>query len=332
MDIFFVAAALAFVIVAFIGWQFNRPLYVAPAALFALAIIIASAVSIVPTGKVGVVRVFGVVQQQTLEEGFNWVKPWAIVTKLEARGFQLVQSGERALEVVTLKGLRFSIDLSVPFKLNPLAAAAIESRIRNGNWIEEVTSIARETIRRVVVGYGTFEGFAERRASMGAYQGKGDFGLELSQAIAARIGEVFRDTYGIALADPIHVGPVLIRDVNPPAAITAAAGDLEAVRVERQTEEARLEVEKVRLQRRELEGSGYNKLFAQLPQGLDPRTAAQYLSAIADKTRADAMAYRLRTVGDAMAAQISRGGVPITVIEGSGGVTPQPVLPLGGAH
>ena len=220
-----------------------------------IAMAIAS-VSIIPTGYVGVMRVFGVVQKQTLAEGINIVRPWVTVATRGIRGYQVQMTGDNALEVITAKGTRFSVDVSIPLRLERLAAAEIESKIANGAWRYEANGVLRKTFREEMARFGSFEDFQNRRAGRTPYQDEPSIGIWLGQKIQNNITSLFANTYDIKTKTPVHVGEVQIRDVNPPAAITQAAAELEAVKIEQQTERDKRKVEEIRVARREQEGAG----------------------------------------------------------------------------
>lgn len=294
--------------------------------LAGIVLMLLASVSIIQTGQAGVVRVMGVVQQEALGEGFNTVAPWATVTRQETRGFQIDQTGDRALEVLTANGTRFTMDIGVPVKLNPESVALVESRINNGDWQGEVTAIQRGIIRTNVASYPTFAEFQIRRNEI-AEDGV-SYGEELASQIEDRVNGLFCDTYGICGIEVVDVGEVLIRRVNAPSAITAEAAALEAAQLAQQTERALNEVELIRAQRREAEGDGYGNLFSFLPDDaeLSADDAANFLRAAADKTRADADAYMQRTLAESISESMAAGRPIPSLIVSAGGQTPTPVF------
>ena len=285
--------------------------------------------AIIETGKAGVVRVVGVVQQEALGEGLNMVAPWATVTRQETRGFQIDQAGDNAMEVLTGNGTRFTIELGIPVKLNPASVAMVESRIEGGNWQSEVTALSRGLVRTNVSGYKTFGEFNSRRAH--PLDGV-EYGEELAGQIEARVNGLFCDTYGICGTTVVDVGVVNIRKVNPPAAITSEAAALEAAQLAQQTEVALNEVEKIRALRRTEEGNGYGNLFAFLPDGatLTAGDAANFLRAAAVKTQADADAYMQRQLAESIADAMSKNQtLPSIIISTGGGTQPTPMFNAG---
>lgn len=294
-----------------------------------LFFLIAASISIIQTGQAGVVRVVGIVQQESLGEGLNIVPPWATVTRQETRGFQIDQTGERALEVLTSNGTRFSIELGIPVKLNPAAVAMVESRIENGNWKAEVLSLSRGLVRTNVASYQTFGAFNTRRAT--PVEGM-QYGEELAGQIETQVNTLFCNTYGICDEEVVDVGEVVIRRVNAPSTITAEAAALEAAQLNQQTERALNAVEVIRAERREQEGLGYGNLFAFLPEGseLSAADAAAFLRAAADKTRADAEAYMQRSLAEGITEAMAEGrALPNLIVTTGGGATPTPVFNAG---
>ncbi len=304
--------------------------------------------SIIQTGQAGVVRVMGVVQQEALDEGFNRVAPWATVTRQETRGFQIDMTGERALEVLTGNGTRFSVDLSIPVKLNPASVAMVESRINGGNWQGEVMSISRGLARTNVASYHTFGEFNVRRAAAAGQEviiqaetedlpeitrtWDNVYGEELAGQIETRVNTLFCDTYGICDVEVVDIGEVIIRKVNAPSAITAEAAALEAAQLAQQTERALNDVEEIRADRREQEGLGYGNLFAFLPEdsSLSAGDAADFLRAAAIKTEADANAYMQRTLAESISEAMSQGRpLPSLIVSTGNGTSPVPMFNTG---
>jgi regulator of protease activity HflC (stomatin/prohibitin superfamily) len=301
------------------------------AMVFAVIIGLIGSVAIIETGKAGVVRVAGVVQQEALGEGPYYVHMWSTVTRQETRGFQLEQTGANAMEVLTGNGTKFTIELGIPLKFNPAAAALVESRIEGGDWRSEASSIARGTLRTNVSGYETFGAFNTRRSA--AVDGV-LYGNEVGKQIETRINTLFCDTYAICDIVAVNVGDVIIRKVNPPSAITAEAAALEAAQLSKQTEEALNEVEGIRALRRTEEGVGYGNLFSFLPDGemLTAADAANFLRASAEKTRADADAYMQRTLAESVSDAMSKDqALPDLFINVGGGNSPTPMFPVGSA-
>lgn len=291
-----------------------------------LVTLVLTSTAIIETGKSGVVRVFGVVQEETLGVGFNFVQPWATVARQETRGFQLEQVGDNAMEVLTANGTKFTVELGIPFKFNPEAAALVESRINKGNWRGEVLSVARGQFRTSVASYDTFGEFNTRRASTvdGILYGK-----EVADEISTAIDSLFCDTYDICNIKAVRVGDLIIRKVNPPAAITSEAASLEAAKLSEQTERALNAVEIIRAERRTQEGLGYGNLFSFLPDGSDLNAdeAANFLRASADKTRADAESYMQRQLAESISDAMAKGlPIPSIIISTGGGSTPVPVF------
>lgn len=317
----------------------------------AVLLITLASFSIIQTGQAGVVRVMGVVQQEALGEGFNRVAPWATVTRQETRGFQIDMTGDRALEVLTGNGTRFSVDLSIPVKLNPASVAMVESRINGGDWQAEVMSISRGLARTNVASYHTFGEFNVRRAAAAGQEviiqaGTEDlpeitrtwedaYGEELAGQIEDRVNGLFCDTYGICDVEVVDIGEVIIRQVNAPSAITAEAAALEAAQLAQQTERALNDVEEIRAERREQEGLGYGNLFAFLPEDatLSAGDAAEFLRAAAAKTEADANAYMQRTLAESIAESMSQGRpLPNLIVTTGGGTAPTPMFNAQGSQ
>jgi len=82
---------------------------------------ITECMTIIPAGHVGVVDVFGNVQENTLKAGINFVNPLAKVVKMSIQTLEIKET----LDTPSKEGLAMQIELSVLFHLNPERASEV---------------------------------------------------------------------------------------------------------------------------------------------------------------------------------------------------------------
>ncbi len=86
---------------------------------FALALL--ECFTIIPAGNVGVVDFFGVVSDNTLKSGINFVNPMANVIKFSVKTEEI----KEAMDVPSKEGLTVQLEISVLFHMNPEKAADV---------------------------------------------------------------------------------------------------------------------------------------------------------------------------------------------------------------
>jgi regulator of protease activity HflC (stomatin/prohibitin superfamily) len=84
----------------------------------------------VPAGNVGVVDFFGVVSQNTLPPGINFVNPLARVHKFSTQ----TDEHKETMQVLSREGLTIGLEISVLFRLNPDSAARVYQTIVGGDY------------------------------------------------------------------------------------------------------------------------------------------------------------------------------------------------------
>ena len=77
--------------------------------------------TVVPAGNVGVVDFFGVVSQNTLKSGINFINPFARIIKFSVKTQELKES----MDVPSREGLTVQLEVSVLYHLDPEKAADV---------------------------------------------------------------------------------------------------------------------------------------------------------------------------------------------------------------
>ncbi len=88
---------------------------------FAFALALLECFTIIPAGNVGVVDFFGVVSDNTLKSGVNFVNPMANVIKFSVKTEEI----KEVMDVPSKEGLTVQLEISVLFHMNPEKAADV---------------------------------------------------------------------------------------------------------------------------------------------------------------------------------------------------------------
>lgn len=126
----------------------------------------------VDAGRVGVKKLFGKVQPETIESGLHLINPMMNVIHMDIKTQNYtmsgihdenMQTGDDAIRVLTSDGLEVIIDLTVLFRLNKSEAPRIVQEIGT-NYVDKIVRpIARTKIRDNAVYYQAIELFSTKR-------------------------------------------------------------------------------------------------------------------------------------------------------------------------
>lgn len=188
--------------------------------MFATALVFAvlGSVTTVSSGAVGVQVVFGKVDTEGyLSEGLHLKNPFAVVHQMSVRTQTYTMSakndegqkkGDDALEVISSDGLTLKIEVSVPYKLIPAAAATVYQKF--GEEYEE--SVVRPSIRSAM------------REAFSKYSAQEAYGIKREEAKHLAL-EKLRSTIEELVTKAGYKGPAidaeqaLIRDIQLPASV-----------------------------------------------------------------------------------------------------------------
>lgn len=254
--------------------------------------VVASMIQIVPPGHVSVATLFGAVQQRTYEEGLHLVNPLYVFEDFSVRRtmFDFRGSGQshgragQEIVAVSSDSTPLTIDVGFPLSLNVPSSWRIYQRF-GGQFVvasQLIIPAARASVRDAVATFTWRDATTVSRDRL-AQKIEERFRHLVVQDLAAAgfSGEEAEATFTIQ--------PVQLRKILPPAKVLNAVAEKIAAEedLERQKTLTRIAEEEAR--RRQNEGRGVNNLFTELPEGFSPSQIRQVLSAIADKTRAEAM-------------------------------------------
>jgi prohibitin 1 len=221
--------------------------------------LVASMVRLIPPGNVGVVIVFGKVQETTLKNGLHLVNPFASVEKMTIRTEEYTMSvmpregqvkGDDAIEALTSEGLMVRLDMTVWYKLMPEGAAEVYSTL-GLNYVDKIVRpAARTSIRNVISNYKVEDIYTQNRESV-------------SIQISENLREAVKDR-------KVEIERVLLRDVKLPAKVQNEIDAKMAAKQEAEKMEFVLDKERREAERKAVEAQGIsdaNKIIAKSLSG-----------------------------------------------------------------
>jgi len=270
------------VVVGFVAKKSNSPvspysgiIRIAGFAVIVLAAIISSVVQIEP-GEIGVQKLFGKVNDKTLESGLNVINPLVEVVTFDIRtqnytmsGVQNEgdKSGDDAIRVLSADGLEVVIDLTVLYKVVPSEAPRILKEIGTDYRNTIVRPICRTKIRDNAVYYDAVALYSSKRDE---FQGR----------IFATIEKDFK-TRGLVLEQ------LLVRNITLPASVKTTIESKINAEQEAQKMTFVLQKEKQEAERKRVEAQGIADYQKILSTGLsDKQLQYEMIKAIATSPNA----------------------------------------------
>ena len=149
--------------------------------LLAFIFLIASMVRLVKPGNVGVVIVFGKVNETTLKNGLHLVNPFAEIESMSIRTESYTMSGvsregqvkgDDAIQALTSEGLMVRLDVTVWYKLIPEGAAEVYSTLGTKYVDKIVRPATRTSIRNIIANYKVEDIYTKNRAEVSTQIGE----------------------------------------------------------------------------------------------------------------------------------------------------------------
>lgn len=200
--------------------------------------------TVVPAGNVGVVDFFGVVNENTLKSGINFVNPLARVIKFSIQTTEHKES----MQVLSREGLTIGLDISVLYRLEPDSAGSVYRKI--GTEYAEVVLVPqfRSISRAVTASFQASALYSTEREKLGS-----TIQQELSAALKAR---------------GIFVETTPLRNVALPTQLTEAIEQKQRAEQESQRMEFILTKEKQEADRKRIEAKGIADFQTIVAQGI----------------------------------------------------------------
>jgi len=212
---------------------------------FAFAVIAAvQCFTIVPAGNVGVQDVFGVVSENTLKSGINFVNPFARIVKFSVQ----TTEHKETMSVLSREGLTIGLEISALYRLDPDSAASVYRKI--GTDYTEVVLIPqfRSISRAVTASFQASALYSSERERLGT-----DIQQELARVVSPR---------------GIIVESTPLRNVALPSQLTDAIEQKQRAEQESQRMEFILTKEKQEADRKRIEARGIADFQTIVAQGI----------------------------------------------------------------
>lgn len=280
--LFLIIIGIIVVSVGFAAKKSNSPvtpysniISIAGIAIIVLAAIISSVVQINP-GEIGVQKLFGKVNDKTLESGLNVVNPLVEVVTFDIRtqnytmsGVQNEgdKSGDDAIRVLSADGLEVVIDLTVLYKVVPSEAPRILKEIGTDYRNTIVRPICRTKIRDNAVYYDAVALYSSKR-----------------DEFQARIFKTIETDFKLR---GLLLEQLLVRNITLPASVKATIESKINAEQEAQKMTFVLQKEKQEAERKRVEAQGIADYQKILSTGLsDKQLQYEMIKAIATSPNA----------------------------------------------
>ena len=222
--------------------------------------IFSAAVKQIDAGQVGVQKLFGKVDDHVLESGLNFVNPLVTVTELniQTQNYTMSgiknegnKSGDDAIRILSTDGLELTIDLTVLYRINKMAAPNIVREI--GTNIEDVIvrPVTRTKIRDNAVYYTAIDLYSTKREE---FQSR-----------------IFHDIDTIFKARGLTLEQLLIRNIALPESVKEAIEKKINAEQDAQKMQYVLQKEKQEAERKRVEAQGIADYQRILSTGLSDK-------------------------------------------------------------
>lgn len=114
-----------------------------------IVMLLCSVIAIVPSGHVGVLTVFGKVQDNILHEGLNAIAPWADAHMMSIRQ----QTATKAMNASSSSGVTVDLSVTVVYRLDPSHAAYIYRNVGEDYFDILVSPFINNTFKNLLVQY-----------------------------------------------------------------------------------------------------------------------------------------------------------------------------------
>lgn len=233
---------------------------------------------VIPSGRVGNMTFMGIVQDRILEEGTITHKmPWNSVIHHNIKAINLTEN----IPARTSDQTKVTVDITIPFELNPLASVAITTQI-GANWEPTIQAWLRSSTRDAIANFTWQEVTSTEKD-------------KVSEAVRQEAIKKIASTL-VSAGLPLELAnnaftfhDIQLRDVDLPQRLDKALESYAAAEKEKETQKQLTFAAVEEAKRREQEGKGYGNLFEGFPTNMNPSEVAKVLEAMSKKTQADAI-------------------------------------------
>lgn len=284
-------------------------------AAIAVGLIGASAFRVVSPGHVAVATLFGSVREHTFSEGLHVVNPLYIFHEFSIRrtmfdfrggGSRTGSAGEEIV-AVSSDSTPLTIDVGFPVRLNGPSAWKVFQRI-GGPWVvaqQLIVPAARAAVRDGVATLSWRDASTVARGELAAEIERRFRELVINDLVAAGFSEE-------EATSTLTIQPVQLRKILPPDKVLNAVAEKIAAEEDLQRQRTLTMIAEEEARRRLNEGVGVSNLFSELPAGFTPAEIREVLTAIAEKTRAEALIKAVET-GQVSVVVMGAGQPAVTI-------------------
>lgn len=235
----------------------------------AVVLMVASAVTIIPAGHVGVQVLFGKVKADPLTEGIQFINPFAVVQEMSVRTEAYTMSataeegqqrGDDSIQVLSSDGLLMPLDVTVVFRLVGSDAPRIYRDI-GADFVEKIIRpSARTAVREAIAGFTAQEAYSTKREALP---------LKMQELLTSRVKALLeqRDTFKGATG--VVVEQVMLRKIQLPEKVkNAIEAKLEAAQQSEQMQFV-LEKERQEAERKRIEAKGVSDFQTIVSQSIN---------------------------------------------------------------
>lgn len=261
------------------GGSVIRGLGVIVLAAFVLILVFAS-IAQIDAGNVGVLTLFGKVQDKTLDAGIHFANPFSIKHQLSVRTTELKETAS----VPSSEGLMMGLEASLLFRLNPDKAAEVYSTLSENYLGRIVEPTFRSAIREITASH----------SANALYSGQRD---QVSREILDHMVKELGDR-------GIIIEKVLLRDIQLPSTLRAAIEAKQQAEQESLAMSFRLQKEKQEAERKRIEAEGIRDFQRTVTQGISDQLLT-WKGIEATERLADSKNTKVIVIGN------GKGGLPL---------------------
>ncbi len=251
---------------------------------------------VIEAGQVGVISIFGKVDNDVLYSGLNIINPIAEVTTFDAKTQNYTMSavheegdkeGDDAIRVLSADGLEVIIDLSVLFRVKASSAPYILREIGTDYLEKIVRPVSRTAIRDNAVAYDAVALYSSKR-----------------DEFQAKIFETINKSFS---KRGLELEQLLVRNITLPASVKASIESKINAEQDAQKMTFVLQKERQEAERKRVEAQGIADYQKILSTGLSDKQL-QYESILAQKEIAKSANSKVIIMGNSKGAPIILGG------------------------
>jgi regulator of protease activity HflC (stomatin/prohibitin superfamily) len=244
------------------------------AAIVAVLATLFSFVAIVPAGHEGIAVVFGRVQDRQLNEGLNFVNPFATVVSMTVRTETYTMSsvrdegavkGDDSITALSADGLMMPLDVTLAYRLVQADAPWLFRSIGPDYVDKVIRPASRTAVREAIAGFTAQEAYSTRRQELAA---------NIDQLLTMRLRELLTQHEDFQNRRGFIIEQVMIRNVQLPARVKNAIE--EKLEAEQQALRMRfiLEKERQEAERKAIEAQGISNFQSIVSKGISEQLLA----------------------------------------------------------